>query len=118
MGVLLIASVALCAQDVYFPEDDNCNTCACTEDGPSCTEEECPAGDDCGRLETRYATRDAAGYLKMVRKKLPKLRRAAEDFAVQQPDISSHTNFQQAAISLTGCVQAIQELLDAATASE
>lgn len=63
-------------------------------------------------VETRYAERDADGYLKMVRKKLSKLRAAAERFAAQRADISNHTNFQQAAISLNGCVRAIQELLD------
>ena len=67
-------------------------------------------------VETRYAERDADGYLKMVRKKLGKLRSAAERFATQQPDISNHTNFQQAAISLNGCVRAIQELLDSLSA--
>ena len=42
-------------------------------------------------VETRYAQRDADGYLKMVRKKLGKLRSATERFAAQQPDISNHT---------------------------
>jgi hypothetical protein len=63
-------------------------------------------------VETRYAERDAEGYLKMVRKKLGKLGNAAERFAAEQPSISNHTNFQQAAVSLTGCVQAIQEIAD------
>jgi len=63
-------------------------------------------------VETRYAERDADGYLKMVRKKIGKLRAAAEKFAVEQPDISNHTNFQQAALSLTGCVAAIQEVME------
>jgi len=62
-------------------------------------------------VETRYVQRDADGYLKMVRKKLAKFRAAAERFASQQPDISNHTNFQQAAVSLSGCVRAIEELL-------
>ena len=63
-------------------------------------------------VEKRYAERDAEGFLKMVRKKIGKLRAAAEKFAAQQPDISNHTNFQQAALSLTGCVRATQELLE------
>src|SRR5262245_34027969 len=63
-------------------------------------------------VETRYAGRDAEGYLKMVRKKLGKLRTVAERFAADQPSISNHTNFQQASVSLSGCVQAIQEVLD------
>ena len=68
-------------------------------------------------VETRYTERDAEGYLKMVRKKLGKLRAAAEKFAAEQPDISNHTNFQQAALSFSGCVRAIQETLDAVLAS-
>lgn len=62
-------------------------------------------------VETRYAERDADGYLKMVRKKLGKLRAAAEKFAAEQPGISNHTNFQQAAASLRGCVRAVDEIL-------
>jgi hypothetical protein len=63
-------------------------------------------------VETRYAERDADGYLKMVRKKISKLRAAAEKFAVEQSNISNHTNFQQAALSLSGCVRSIQEVLE------
>ena len=63
-------------------------------------------------IETRYAAQDADGFLKMVRKKLSKLRSAADQFATDQPNISNHTNFQQAAVSLTGCVNGIQEVLD------
>ena len=63
-------------------------------------------------VETRYTADDAEEYLKMVRKKLGKLRAVAEKFASEQPDISNHTNFGQAALSLTGCVNAIQEVLD------
>jgi len=69
-------------------------------------------------VETRYAQRDAAGYLKMVRKKLGKLRAAAERFAAEQSNISNHTNFQQAAISLSGCVRAIQEILESLGAAD
>jgi hypothetical protein len=64
-------------------------------------------------VETRYVARDPEGYIKMVRKKLGKLRAVAERFAAEQPQISNHTNFQQAARSLTGCVQAIEAILKA-----
>ncbi len=64
-------------------------------------------------VETRYATRDAAGFLKLVRKKLPRLRTAAERLATERTSISNHTNFEQAALSLSGCVQAIEEILGA-----
>jgi hypothetical protein len=69
-------------------------------------------------VETRYAARDAEGYLKLVRKKLAKLRAATERFAAEQPQISNHTNFQQAALSLTGCVRAIEEILDSLLPSD
>ena len=62
-------------------------------------------------VETRYAERDAEGYLKMVRKKIGKLRSVAERFVAQQPDISNHTNFQQAALSFTACVRGIEEIV-------
>jgi hypothetical protein len=68
-------------------------------------------------VETRYSERDADGYLKMVRKKLGKLRAAAERFAANQPDISNHTNFQQSTLSLSGCVRAIQEILESLAAA-
>jgi hypothetical protein len=68
-------------------------------------------------VETRYVARDAEGYLKMVRKKISKLRAAAERFAAEQPDISNHTNFQQAALSLTACVRAIEEVLNGVLAA-
>jgi hypothetical protein len=62
-------------------------------------------------VERRYVAKDADGYLKMVRKKLGKLRAAAHRFGAEQPAISNHTNFQQAVASLTGCVRAIEEIL-------
>ena len=63
-------------------------------------------------VESRYTAGDSQGYLKMVRKKLSKLRSAAERFAAEVDDISSHTNFKQAALSLSGCVDRIDEILD------
>ena len=69
-------------------------------------------------VEARYVARDAEGYLKMVRKKLAKLRAAARQFAAQQPEISNHTNFQQATSALTGCVTAIEEILNSVTLPE
>jgi hypothetical protein len=53
---------------------------------------------------------DAEGYLKQVRKKLSKLRRAKELFIEIQPEVSSHTNFQMAATSLACAVQEIERL--------
>ena len=68
-------------------------------------------------VEARHAAGDADGYVKMVRKKLGRLRATAEQFAKDQPEISNHTNFQQAAISLGGCVRAIQEVLESLPAA-
>ena len=62
--------------------------------------------------EPSYQRKDPKEYLHRVRGKLPKLRRAAEYFAGQYSEVSSHTNFQMAALSLSGCVQHITEILD------
>src|SRR5687767_8066678 len=50
-------------------------------------------------------------YLKLARKKLSKLRKATELFAEIQPEISGHTNFQMAVVSLTAAVKELGELL-------
>lgn len=63
-------------------------------------------------LETKHD--DPAGYLHMLRKKLGKLRSAAEQFRHDAPLASSHTNFQQAVISIDGCVQELETILAAA----
>jgi hypothetical protein len=54
---------------------------------------------------------DAEEYLKLATKKFGKLRQAAELFREIQPEVSSHTNFQMAAQSLTAAVREIGELL-------
>ncbi|MCX7420342.1 MAG: amidohydrolase [Planctomycetia bacterium] len=59
-------------------------------------------------LETRLA--DPAGYLKMLNKKLSKLRQAVEQFAVDAPKASTHTNFQQAVKSMNVCLRELQTL--------
>ncbi len=55
---------------------------------------------------------DADAYLRQSRKKLNRLRNAAELFAEIQPEVSGHTNFRMAARSLNACVAQITELLD------
>src|SRR6478735_9927902 len=47
---------------------------------------------------------NADEYLKVARKKLGKLKKAAEKFTEIQPQVSTHTNFQMAAASLTTSV--------------
>jgi cob(I)alamin adenosyltransferase len=54
---------------------------------------------------------DAEKYLKLAIKKYARLRKAAERFAEIQPEVSSHTNFQMAAASLTAAVKEIGGLL-------
>jgi hypothetical protein len=63
--------------------------------------------------EPSYQRRDAKEYLRRVGGKLPKLRRVAEGFARDWRRVSTHTNFEMAAASLTGCVKQIDEILAA-----
>jgi hypothetical protein len=58
-----------------------------------------------------WKEQDADAYLKQARKKFSKLRAASEEFARIQPEVSSHTNFQMAAHSLTAAVGEIGQIL-------
>jgi hypothetical protein len=58
---------------------------------------------------------NAEEYLKLVRKKFNKLKRATETFAQIQPEISQHTNFQMAVASLMAAVAEVERLLTAPT---
>jgi hypothetical protein len=60
-------------------------------------------------LETRVD--DPPGYLKMLRKKIGKLRSAARQFETDAPAASTHTNFQQAVISMNFCLDQLEDLL-------
>ncbi len=61
-------------------------------------------------LETRVG--DPAGYLHMLGKKIGKLRSATSQFAVDAPLASTHTNFQQAVISMQACIEQLEQLLE------
>jgi len=50
-------------------------------------------------------------YLATLRKKITKLRAAAEQFRKDAPVASDHTNFRQAVISLDGCVAELEEVV-------
>jgi hypothetical protein len=63
--------------------------------------------------EPAHQRGDVQEYLRRAKGKLPKLRRAAEFFAQEFRRLSDHTNFQMAALSLSGCVRAIEEVLAA-----
>ena len=47
----------------------------------------------------------------MLRKKIGRLRKATDQFALDAPEASLHTNFEQAVISMKGCTQALEALL-------
>ena len=50
-------------------------------------------------------------YLATLRKKIGKLRAAAEQFRKDAPVASDHTNFRQAVISMDGCVDDLEEVV-------
>lgn len=60
-------------------------------------------------LETRV--NDPAAYLKMLAKKLGKLKAASAQFRQDAPVASTHTNFQQAVISMEACCEELDSLL-------
>ncbi len=62
-------------------------------------------------LESRLG--DSVGYFKMLEKKIGKLKKAADQFREDAPNASSHTNFQQAVISIDACVTEWNRLLEA-----
>jgi hypothetical protein len=61
--------------------------------------------------EPAYQRGELKEYLHRTKGKLPKLRRAAEFFAQEFRRVSDHTNYQMAALSLSGCVRQIEEVL-------
>ncbi len=64
-------------------------------------------------VEPAYQRGDTKDYLHRIKGKLPKLRRVAELFAAEYKRVSDHTNFQMAALSLSGCVKQIEAVLAA-----
>jgi len=56
---------------------------------------------------------DHSKYLKQAKKKLKKLIAATELFVEIQPEISSHTNFQMAAMSLKESVRQVESIIKA-----
>lgn len=66
-------------------------------------------------VEPSYQKRDVAEYLRRARGKLPKLRKAAAYLSEHYAQVSSHTNFQMAALSLGFAVEQIEEVLAALT---
>jgi len=66
--------------------------------------------DTCRALETRVGS--PAEYFKMLEKKLGKLKKAVEEFQTDAPLASTHTNFQQAAISMATVADDLTLLLE------
>ena len=54
---------------------------------------------------------DPTAYLTTLRKKIAKLRAAADQFRAEAPGASDHTNFRQAVISMDGCVEELERIL-------
>ncbi|MGE3809101.1 MAG: hypothetical protein AB7K24_30935 [Gemmataceae bacterium] len=64
-------------------------------------------------LEPSHERGDVKEYLLRASGKLGKLRRVAEYFAREYRNVSDHTNFQMAALSLSACVEEIARVLEA-----
>ncbi|MEZ6045859.1 MAG: amidohydrolase [Planctomycetaceae bacterium] len=60
-------------------------------------------------LESRIE--DPKAYFQMLKKKLGKFRKAVNEFREEAPNASTHTNFQQAVISIETCLTDLEELL-------
>jgi hypothetical protein len=64
-------------------------------------------------VEPAFQRGDRADYLRRLKGKLPKLRKASDYFQASFRAFSPHTNFEMAALSLRGVVQQMEEILDA-----
>ena len=65
--------------------------------------------DTCRALEPKVG--EPTEYLTTLRKKISKLRAAADQFRTDAPLASDHTNFRQAVISMDGCVDELEHIL-------
>jgi hypothetical protein len=63
-------------------------------------------------VEPAYERGDHADFLRRLKGKVPKLRRVADFFAREFRNVSGHTNFEQASLSLTGCVRQMEEIFE------
>jgi alkylhydroperoxidase family enzyme len=64
-------------------------------------------------VEPAHQRGDVKEYLRRLKGKAPKLRRAAEFFDREYRRVTDHTNYQMAARSLTACVREIEAVLGA-----
>jgi hypothetical protein len=61
-------------------------------------------------VEPAFQRHDTADFLRRLKGKLPKIRRAAEYFQAHYKEFSPHTNFEMASLSLLGVVQHLEEI--------
>jgi hypothetical protein len=61
-------------------------------------------------VEPAYQRGDWPTYLRRLKGKLPKFRKAAEYYAAHFKEFSPHTNFEMAALSLQGVVRAMEDV--------
>ena len=64
-------------------------------------------------VEPAFQRGDTAEYLRRLKGKLPKIRRAAEYFNAHFREFSPHTNYEMAALSLLGVVRHMEEVFAA-----
>ena len=62
-------------------------------------------------LEKSYQSKDYRDYFSRAQGKFSKLRKVSETLTREQPRVSTHTNFQMAALSLATCVRDIEAVL-------
>jgi hypothetical protein len=61
-------------------------------------------------VEPAFQRGDTSEYLRRLKGKLPKIRKAAEYFNAHFKEFSPHTNFEMAALSLLGIVRHLEEI--------
>jgi hypothetical protein len=64
-------------------------------------------------VEPAFQRNDTTDFLRRLKGKLPKIRRAAEYFNAHYKEFSPHTNFEMAAMSLLGIAQHLEEIFAA-----
>ena len=64
-------------------------------------------------VEPAFQRGDTIDFLRRLKGKLPKIRRATEYFNAHFKEVSPHTNFEMAAMSLQGVVQQMDEVFAA-----
>ncbi len=61
-------------------------------------------------VEPAFQRGDLPTYLRRLKGKLPKFRKAAEYYAAHFREFSPHTNFEMASLSLQGIVRAMEDV--------